>query len=247
MGIFSRNGAIMSFISHHHNAPPTLSPLMMSMICIATQFLLLTSVITLVSAFVNDPHSRIINSASSSFTTSHYLLPTTSSRLASTPSDTEDETFVNSIVTNVQKSVKIARDSSASGSSFKQVIAEVLAGEYDAVAVSAKLDELIASAPCVVFIWEASPFSKKAIAALEVVGADFKVVRLDDPWSEGNPLRAEIGKRIGRPTVPSIWIGGEYVGGFDGGTGEDSPGIVELAFRGTLRPMLEAAGALQKE
>ena len=53
--------------------------------------------------------------------------------------------------------------------------------------------------------------------------------------------------RVGRPTVPSIWIGGEYVGGFDGGTGQDSPGIVDLAFRGTLRPMLEAAGALKKE
>lgn len=229
---------------------PTRPATMMKTSMIATQLLLLSSVITLVSAFViNDPHSRIINGASSSLTTSQYsyLLPTIYWRLASTPSDVDDESFVDSIIANVQKSVKIARDSSASGSSFKQVIAEVLAGEYDAAAVSAKLDELIASAPCVVFIWEASPFSKKAIAALEIVGADFEVVRLDNPWSEGNPLRAEIGKRVGRPTVPSIWIGGEYVGGYDGGTGEDSPGIVDLAFRGTLRPMLEASGALQKE
>lgn len=165
-------------------------------------------------------------------------------RLASTPSS--DESFVDSVVSNVQKSIKIAQDSSASGASFKQTIANVLAGEYDADAVNSKLDKLIASAPCVVFIWEASPFSKKAIAALEVAGADFEIIRLDDPWSEGNPLRAELGRKTGRPTVPSIWIGGEYCGGFDGGTGEDSPGIVDLAFRGTLRPKLEAAGALKK-
>lgn len=239
--------AIIFCSSACRSRPPYAYLAVMSM-STATQLLLLTSVITLVCAFVTVPHSRIINDASYSLTTSRYQLPPTSWRLASTPSDTDGEpSFVDSIVTNVQKSVKIAQDSSASGSSFKQIVADVLAGDYDEAAVSAKLDELIASAPCVVFIWEASPFSKKAIAALEMMGADFKVVRLDDPWSEGNPLRAEIGKRVGRPTVPSIWIGGEYVGGFDGGTGEDSPGIVDLAFRGTLRPMLEAAGALKKE
>ena len=42
------------------------------------------------------------------------------------------------------------------------------------------------------------------------------------------------------------WIGGKYVGGYDGGTGEDSPGIVDLAFHGILLPKLEAAGALKK-
>lgn len=178
------------------------------------------------------------------FQSSTRAAPTFTS-LASTPSG-DGESFVGSIVSNVQKSFKIAQDSSSSGSGFKQVIADVLAGEYDAEEVNAKLDELIDSAPCVVFIWEASPFSKKAIAALEVAGADFKIVRLDDPWSEGNPLRAELGKRTGRTSVPSIFIDGEYVGGFDGGTGEDSPGIVDLAFRGTLRPKLEAAGALKK-
>jgi glutaredoxin len=95
------------------------------------------------------------------------------------------------------------------------------------------------------FIWEASPFSKKAVEAMEVAGADVKIVRLDDPWEEGNPLRAELGKRTGRTSVPNVWIAGEYVGGFDGGVSEESPGIVNLAFRGTLLPKLEAAGALK--
>lgn len=219
------------------------------MALVARLFLLLT-VVPAVTAFMRDP-SRIFGQSltfSSPFILAQEKSPAPISSwcLASTPSNDDASSFVDSLVDNVQKSVKIAQESSASGSSFKQVVADVMAGEYDSVQVNAKLDELIASAPCVVFIWEASPFSKKAIAALEVAGADFEIVRLDDPWSEGNPLRAELGKRVGRPTVPSIWIGGEYVGGFDGGTGEESPGIVDLAFRGTLRSKLEAAGALKK-
>ena len=69
--------------------------------------------------------------------------------------------------------------------------------------------------------------------------------RLDDPWSEGNPLRAELGRMVGRTSVPCVFIGGAYVGGFDGGVdGAASPGILDLAFQGKLRPLLEDAGAL---
>jgi glutaredoxin-related protein len=165
-------------------------------------------------------------------------------RSVSLHSSTEN-TFIDRLVEDVKTKVRIAQESSASGADFKQIIADVLAGEYDADAVNAKLDELINSAPCVMFIWEASPFSKKAVEAMEVAGADVKIVRLDAPWDEGNSLRAGLGKRTGRTSVPSIWIAGEYVGGFDGGVSEESPGIVNLAFRGTLLPKLEAAGAMK--
>ena len=57
-------------------------------------------------------------------------------------------------------------------------------------------------------------------------------------------MRAELGRKTGRTSVPSIFIGGEYVGGYDAGVGEDSPGIVDLAFQGKLISKLEAAGAL---
>jgi glutaredoxin-related protein len=69
-------------------------------------------------------------------------------------------------------------------------------------------------------------------------------VRLDDPWEKGNPIRAELGKMVGRSSVPCIFIGGKYVGGYDGGVGDDSPGILEMAFKGTLREKLVAVGAL---
>ena len=173
-------------------------------------------------------------------------LPTTASAVQGAADN--DDAFA-SAQESIQSSIRIAQASSSAGSGFKQIIADVFAGDYDAADVNAQLDELIASAPCVVFIWQASPFSKKALRCLqEVAGVtNMRVVRLDDPWEAGNKMRAELGKRTGRTSVPSIWIGGAYVGGFDGGVDDDtSPGIVDLAFRGTLQPMLEAAGAFDE-
>lgn len=151
-----------------------------------------------------------------------------------------EKTFVE----NVQTGISIFQRSTADGADFKQAVADALAGEYDKESVAMNLKELSASAPCVVFTWDASPFSKKALKYLDVAGAKYKNVRLDDPWSQGNPLRAELGRLVGRTSVPSVFIGGEYVGGFDGGVSDEQPGILDLAFQGKLRPKLEDAGAL---
>ena len=53
-----------------------------------------------------------------------------------------------------------------------------------------------------------------------------------------------MGRLTGKSSVPSVWIGGEYVGGCDDGPNDEAPGLVKLAFVGKLKPMLEAAGAL---
>jgi len=94
------------------------------------------------------------------------------------------------------------------------------------------------------FTWESSPSCKKAVEAFKTIDANVKIVRLDDPWSEGNPIRAALGRKVGRSSVPFVFIGGKYVGGFDGGTGDEAPGMVDLAFKGTLRDMLADAGAM---
>lgn len=70
-----------------------------------------------------------------------------------------------------------------------------------------------------------------------------KNLSLDD--DKGKALRAELGKLVGRTAVPFIFIDGKYVGGYDGGTSEEAPGIMDLAFKGTLIPKLQAAGALE--
>ena len=153
----------------------------------------------------------------------------------------EDKGLFDSVEVGVRK----FQESQAAGLGFKQSIADALAGDYDQAQVKSKLESLVSSAPCVVFTWERSPFSHKALKALEVAGVEFTEVGLDKPWSDGNPLRAELGRLTGQTSVPSVWIGGEYVGGFDGGPSPDAPGIVDMAFAGTLRPKLEEAGALK--
>ena len=163
----------------------------------------------------------------------------TSNRLASSSTDGSFSVF-----DDLTQRFQLFQKSRSEGYDFKQSTAIAIAGKYDAVEVQKKINEYIASAPCVMFTWEASPSCKKAIKCLDIAGATYKIVRLDDPWSEGNPIRSELGKMVGRSSVPAIFVGGKYVGGFDGGVGEDSPGILEMAFRGTLREKLQEAGAL---
>jgi glutaredoxin 3 len=140
--------------------------------------------------------------------------------------------------------IRIFEESQKAGSPFKQSIANVFAGEYDQEAVKASAMELIQSAPLVMFTWESSPSCKQAKVAFETACANVTIVRLDDPWAQGNPLRAEIGKIVGRSSLPMIFLNGEYIGGYDGGTSEDAPGILKMAFQGTLLPKLQAGGVI---
>lgn len=156
----------------------------------------------------------------------------------------EGASFIDNFVSSVTKGYDTFQKAKGEGYNFKQSVAIAIAGEYDEELVKNKIQDEIDSAPVVMFTWEASPACKKAIHYLNVAGAKYKVVRLDDPWSEGNQIRAELGKRVGRSSVPCIFIGGKYVGGFDGGVGQESPGILEMAFKGTLREKLEEVQAL---
>ena len=175
---------------------------------------------------------------------SAFVVPTARSPRAA-PLRAAEQPQEATLVETVQTAFRIFQKSTSEGADFKQAVADALAGEYDRAAAQATIEEYVASAPCVVFTWAPSPFSQKALKYLDVAGATVKNVRLDDPWSEGNPLRAELGRMVGRTSVPCVFIGGAYVGGFDGGVdGAASPGILDLAFQGKLRPLLEDAGAL---
>ena len=154
---------------------------------------------------------------------------------------------IENIKEDLQKVSRIIQDSQQEGAGVKQILANVLAGDYDASQVKTKVEASVNSAPCVIFTWKNSPSCKNAIQAMDRSGFDYTTVRLDDPWEEGNKIRAELGKMVGRTSVPMVFIGGAYVGGFDGGTNaDDSPGLVALAFEGRLHSMLEAAGATRK-
>jgi glutaredoxin 3 len=154
---------------------------------------------------------------------------------------------IENIKEDLEKVSRIIQTSQQEGAGVKQILANVLAGDYDASQVKTKAQAYINSSPCVIFTWQNSPSCKNAIRAMDRCGFDYTVVRLDDPWEEGNKMRAELGKMVGRTSVPMVFVGGVYVGGFDGGTNEeDAPGLVALAFQGRLQSMLEAAGATRK-
>ena len=82
----------------------------------------------------------------------------------------------------------IFRRSITGGAGFKQAVADGLAGNFDKAAVAAELDGLIASAPLVVFIWASSPFSKKALAGLQLAGVTPKVTFFGLPRGRGGVL-----------------------------------------------------------
>jgi glutaredoxin len=157
-----------------------------------------------------------------------------------------DDDVVENVKQVLTTSFRIFQESQQEGAGYKQIIANVLAGDYDQETVTAKTNELINSAPCVMFTWKSSPSCKSAIQAMDVCGFDYTAIPLDDPWNEGNEMRAAMGKMVGRTSLPMVFIGGQYVGGFDGGLDQDAPGLVELAFKGSLQSKLEAAGATKK-
>ena len=178
-------------------------------------------------------------SAASAFTPLPSFVPKRNTRHAGVRAQEGSEP---AFIEKLHISFRLFQESRAAGYNFKQAIADGIAGEYDVSAVTSAVTKEAASAPVVLFTWESSPACKKALKYLEWANVKPHVVRLDNPWSEGNPKRAALGRLTGRSSVPSIWIGGKYVGGCDDGPSDEAPGLVKLAFDGSLPKKLEAAG-----
>ena len=121
---------------------------------------------------------------------------------------------------------------------FKQFVAESVAGEYDKQAVDATLDASIREGGVVVFAFSNCPFCKSAKELLDAKGADYKWVLIEER-EDGAAMRARLGARTGRTSVPSVWIGGDFVGGLN-----DGPGLATLDKQGVLDERLRAVGAL---
>jgi glutaredoxin len=126
---------------------------------------------------------------------------------------------------------------------FKQWAAEAVAGDFDAAAVDATLESEIGSEGVVVYAFAACPFCKEAKAMLDEKRAAYTWVLLDER-EDGAALRARLGARTGRTSVPSVFIAGEYCGGLNDGLGDACPGLAPLERRGMLDGKLRAAGAV---
>ena len=80
-------------------------------------------------------------------------------------------------------------------------------------------------------------FSSQVVQILSHVGIPFKGINV----LEDDNLREGIKSFSNWPTIPQLYVKGEFVGGCnDGGLG----GVLPLHEQGQLRPMLQKAGAL---
>jgi glutaredoxin 3 len=122
------------------------------------------------------------------------------------------------------------------GYRFKQFVADIVAGEFDEEAVTSKVDSFISDNQVAMFSFTTCPFCRRAKDFLDVKGIAYKSLELDElEGNEGNQIRAILGRRTRRTSVPSIFIGGKYIGGCN-----DGPGLLPLAETGELDRMLEA-------
>lgn len=121
----------------------------------------------------------------------------------------------------------------------KKALAKAQAGDYDAAATRAKIEQYIKDNKVIVFSWSGCPFCKNAKGLLSDVGAQFTALELDTLGPEGKAIRAELAEMTDRTSVPNIWINGQNVGGCN-----DGPGVMTLHKDGKLVPLLKQAGAL---
>ena len=122
----------------------------------------------------------------------------------------------------------------------KMALVKSMAGDYDEKVIQARIDSLVSENPVLMLSFTTCPFCVKA---KEILGSSkYTIVELDvDP--DGKAIRAELGNKIGRTSVPAIWIDGEYMGGCNDG-GVIYSGLSGLQRDGTLKSRLEAVGAL---
>ena len=119
---------------------------------------------------------------------------------------------------------------------FKQLVADIVAGDYDKSKVDAQIEEFIASSDVALFSFTTCPFCRRAKDALEERSIPYKAMELDElEGNLGNEIRAELGRRTKRTSVPSIFVKGEFIGGCN-----DGPGLLPLLENGEFEARLMA-------
>mmetsp|Transcript_39090 Transcript_39090/g.39562 ORF Transcript_39090/g.39562 Transcript_39090/m.39562 type:complete len:241 (-) Transcript_39090:139-861(-) len=120
------------------------------------------------------------------------------------------------------------------GYQFKQLVADIVAKDFDEIKTLSKVDSFVSSNKVAMFSFSTCPFCRRAKDFLEEEGIDYSVIELDElDGNEGNEIRAVLGRKIRRTSVPSIFINGESIGGCN-----DGPGLLPLAKEGKLDSLL---------
>jgi glutaredoxin 3 len=122
------------------------------------------------------------------------------------------------------------------GYRFKQWVADIVAGDYNQEQVNTTINDFIENNPVAMFSFTTCPFCRRAKDLLEERNISYTAMELDElEGTAGNEIRAVLGKRTKRTSVPSIFIGGQYIGGCNDG----NPGLVPLVESGELQNMLK--------
>jgi len=122
------------------------------------------------------------------------------------------------------------------GYQFKQWVADIVAGDFDEEEAERKVDSFVEKNDVAMFSFTTCPFCRRAKDLLNEKGINYVSMELDElDGNEGNEVRAILGRRTKRTSVPSIFIGGKYIGGCN-----DGPGLLPLAESGELDRLLEA-------
>jgi glutaredoxin 3 len=122
------------------------------------------------------------------------------------------------------------------GYRIKQSIADIVAGSnYNVTEVDQIIDSFISDNGVALFAYATCPFCRRAKDALQEIGVPFQVMELDElPGNQGNEIRARLGRRTKRTSVPHIFIHQQFIGGCNDG----SPGLIPLIQSGKLTEML---------
>jgi glutaredoxin 3 len=117
---------------------------------------------------------------------------------------------------------------------FKQCIADIVAGDFNETEVANFVDSFIYENNVAIFSFSTCPFCRRAKDYLAENGIKYSSLELDElEGNLGNEIRALLGRRTKRTSVPSIFIGGDCIGGCN-----DGPGLLPLAESGKLAELL---------
>jgi glutaredoxin 3 len=128
------------------------------------------------------------------------------------------------------------------GYQFKQFVADIVAGDFDKDVTAQKIDSFVdvdsnSNHQVTMFSFTSCPFCRRAKDYLDSENISYVSMELDElPDNEGNEIRAMLGRKTRRTSVPSIFINGKYIGGCN-----DGPGLLPLGESGELEKMLASA------
>jgi glutaredoxin 3 len=120
------------------------------------------------------------------------------------------------------------------GYTFKQFVADIVAGDYNEEETQSLVKEFIGKNKVAMFSFSTCPFCRKSKDYLDEKGISYAAMELDLlEGNEGNQIRAVLGKNTRRTSVPSIFINEKYIGGCN-----DGPGLLPLGESGELGKIL---------